>query len=139
MTTLIDTNAILAHAFANDTNHSAARRQFDALAGEQRILVQPALTELFYMVSIRSTYSNAMRLYQQTRAAFHIEPLTDDDLQKIGDLMKRYQDAELDFVDMSIMAVAERLKISRIFTFDRRDFSLVRPDFCESYELLPLG
>ena len=51
--------------------------------------------------------------------------------------MRQYADTELDFVDTAIMAVSERLNITRIATFDRRDFSIYRPTHVEHYELLP--
>jgi predicted nucleic acid-binding protein len=35
------------------------------------------------------------------------------------------------------MAIAERLGVTRIYTLDRRDFSVVRPAHAERYELLP--
>ncbi len=35
------------------------------------------------------------------------------------------------------MVIAERLNITRIVTFDRRDFSVFRPSHCEYFELLP--
>jgi len=35
------------------------------------------------------------------------------------------------------MALAERLKIARILTFDRRDFGLYRPAHCDRFDLLP--
>ena len=35
------------------------------------------------------------------------------------------------------MAIAERLNITRIATFDRRDFSIFQPSHCDYLELLP--
>jgi uncharacterized protein len=51
--------------------------------------------------------------------------------------MPQYASAKLDFVDCTIMAVAERLEIQHIATFDRRDFSIVRPAHIEHFILLP--
>jgi predicted nucleic acid-binding protein len=45
--------------------------------------------------------------------------------------------AKLDFVDALIVAIAERLNISRLLTLDRRDFQFIRPKHCTSFELLP--
>jgi hypothetical protein len=39
--------------------------------------------------------------------------------------------------EVTVVATAERLKITRILTTDRRDFSLVRPRHCSAFELLP--
>jgi len=43
----------------------------------------------------------------------------------------------LDFVDALIAATAERLNIKQLLTLDRRDFQLIRPKHCGSFELLP--
>jgi uncharacterized protein len=53
------------------------------------------------------------------------------------EIMRQYQDAEFDFVDTSIMAIAERLNIKQICTFDHRDFSIFRPKHCDYLKLLP--
>ena len=66
-----------------------------------------------------------------------VEELTIADLRRSLDLMRRYEDAQIGFVDATVVAIAERLKLQRILTTDRRDFSLVRPCHCKQFELLP--
>jgi len=48
-----------------------------------------------------------------------------------------YTDAEFDLVDCCIMPLSERLNITQVATFDRRDFSTHRPGQCNYLELLP--
>ncbi len=50
--------------------------------------------------------------------------------------MIRYHDAELDFADVAQVAIAERLNISRIYTFDCRDFGMIRPSHIPAFDLL---
>ena len=66
-----------------------------------------------------------------------VEDLTIADYRRTLELLRRYESARIGFVDASVMAVAERLKIQRILTTDRRDFSMVRPRYCKAFELLP--
>jgi hypothetical protein len=40
------------------------------------------------------------------------------------ELLRRYENSRIGFVDPAVVAVAERLKIQRIFTTDRRDFAI---------------
>ncbi len=47
------------------------------------------------------------------------------DLRRIGELMDKYQDLPADFADVSLVAMAERLKIHRIATIDS-DFLVYR-------------
>jgi predicted nucleic acid-binding protein len=49
----------------------------------------------------------------------------------------QYSDNQLDFTDAAIVAIAERLDITRVYTLDRRDFSIIRPSHCNYFELLP--
>ena len=51
--------------------------------------------------------------------------------------MDIYQDAEVGLTDASIVALAERYKIRRVLTLDRRHFGMFRPEGLEYLELLP--
>jgi uncharacterized protein len=62
---------------------------------------------------------------------------TNTDLQRALELQWQYKDLELSLVDSSIVALAERLGIPRVFTFDRRHFAVVRPTGFPYLELLP--
>lgn len=68
---------------------------------------------------------------------FVIEPVDAADLPRAADLMAVYIDAPLGLVDATVVAVAERLGITRLLTTDRRHFSLVRPRHLAAFELLP--
>lgn len=58
-------------------------------------------------------------------------------LGRAREILITYDNAEFDIVDCAIMAIAERLDITRIATFDRRDFSIFQPRHCDFLELLP--
>jgi len=64
-----------------------------------------------------------------------IEPLRQQDLTRCGDVMRRYPD--IGFVDATIVAMAERLKIEAIATTDRRHFAMVKPRHTKGYQLVP--
>jgi predicted nucleic acid-binding protein len=64
-------------------------------------------------------------------------PLTVADFSRAVALIDRYRDAELDFVDCCLTGLAERLNITRICTFDRRDLSMIRPKHTEYLQLVP--
>ena len=46
-------------------------------------------------------------------------------------------DSKIDFMDCAVVAVAERLNISRILTVDQRDFRILRPKHIPAFEILP--
>jgi predicted nucleic acid-binding protein len=61
--------------------------------------------------------------------------IVNDDLVRVREIMSKY--VQFDFVDCCILALAERLNVTRVCTFDRRDFSSFKPLHCEYLELLP--
>lgn len=55
----------------------------------------------------------------------------------MADLVQQYADLRLGGTDASLVAIAERLGIERVATFDRRHFSVVRPSHVAALTLLP--
>ncbi len=55
-----------------------------------------------------------------------LEHPTTGDLERMNELMTKYADLPMDFADASLVAVAERLSLNRIFTVDRDDFTNYR-------------
>jgi len=51
--------------------------------------------------------------------------------------MWKYRDLPMDLADAALVRIAEREKIRRIFTVDRRDFGLYRPYRLGRFEILP--
>ncbi len=68
---------------------------------------------------------------------YRIEALTLEDIRRTADILDQYADSRVDFVDATIVAVAERLRITRILTLDQRDFHIVRPTHAPHFELMP--
>lgn len=60
-----------------------------------------------------------------------------EDLKRASEIMKQYNDVYLGIVDSGVVALAERLKIRKVLTLDRRHFNLIKPNFIEYFELLP--
>jgi uncharacterized protein len=56
---------------------------------------------------------------------------------RVAELTKAYGDLPLGTVDASVVALAERLRITQIATLDRKHFSVVKPLHVEAFELLP--
>jgi uncharacterized protein len=138
MAVLIDTNILLAHIFRRDDNHKRVQQLIIDLGSQAQVVVAPVLGELFYMTHVRLDYTHARQALSSTRKGFHIEALTDTDLDRMEDIMSDYADAQFDFADIAIMAVAERLNITQIATLDHRDFRIYRPTHCDYFELLPV-
>jgi predicted nucleic acid-binding protein len=73
------------------------------------------LRELGYSVLIRF-------LQALVRDELVIERMTGNDLARTAEILEKYADSRIDFVDCVIAAMAERLNIETILTVDRRHF-----------------
>lgn len=136
MAVLIDTSIMLAVLVPKDQHYAEARVARQNLK-DKPIIPAPVLYELFYMISSRINHREAVKAYDLVRSAFPIEGLTDADMARMSEIMRQYSDAELDFADAAIMAIAERLNITEVYTFDHRDFSLFRPKHIDHLTLRP--
>jgi uncharacterized protein len=64
----------------------------------------------------------------------NLEPV---DLQQAAELMGRFAESRIGFVDAAIAALAERLGVVRVYTLDRRDFTILRRRHAPAFEVLP--
>ena len=56
--------------------------------------------------------------------AVEMLPLTVADIPRMKELMRKNRDLPMDLADAALVRVAEREKLRRIFTLDRRDFQI---------------
>lgn len=134
---LVDTGPLYAMADRDDDWHDRVVTFLEGLRDE---LVVPVtvLPEAAYLLAAHLGPKAEQRLIQSTvNGEMAMEELTHQDLRRTLELLHRYEDARIGFVDATVIAIAERLKISRIMTTDRRDFSMVRPRHCRAFDLLP--
>jgi len=51
--------------------------------------------------------------------------------------MERYRNVPMDFADATLVALAEELETDRIFTLDRRGFSVYRMNQRKPFRIIP--
>ena len=134
---LVDTNVLVAAARTADTNHDAAARLLETL--NEPLLVPPTvLAEVCYLLNEWSGPDTEARFLRDFRPrGLQLAELTTADVARMADLVERYADLRLGGTDASLVAIAERLRIDRIATFDRRHFTVVRPTHVTAFTLLP--
>lgn len=137
MAVLLDSGFLYASLNASEAEHEATVRVVRTVR-EPIVFPVPAITEVAYLLA-RDVGCEAAADYIETLAAtdLTLESPDQSDYSRTAELLKQYADAHLDFVDALIVAMAERLDITRILTLDRRDFQMIRPRHCASFELLP--
>jgi predicted nucleic acid-binding protein len=69
--------------------------------------------------------------------AVEILVLGKDDVARMRELMRKYRDLPMDLADAALVRVAERERLRRIFTLDRRDFQIYRPSRIGRFAVLP--
>ena len=96
------------------------------------------IPEAAYLVFSRYGHRAMRRFLKQLQApAWSLLQLDSADLIRAHDVLTKYQDSKLDFVDSSIVAMAERLRIGTVLTLDQRDFRMIRPKHVPHFTILP--
>lgn len=134
---LADTSFLYAIYDKNDKHHLKTRQITNADQIEI-ILPDVVLVEALYLLKDRIGMHAVVRCLDGLLGSrIPLEPITSVDLLRIREITFSYVDARLDFVDCCIMALSERLSITKVLTFDHRDFGIFRPKHCNFLELLP--
>jgi hypothetical protein len=135
MPVLVDTGILYALADEDDDWHVRAR---DFIQGNRLPLVTPVtvVPEVTYLLRSRLG-PDAERIFVESLADGEVvaENLMASDLARCAELLRKFD--FLGFVDASVVAMAERLRLRSIVTTDRRDFRKVRPRHISAFELLP--
>ena len=118
---LIDTSALHALNYVRDDNHLLAAGYFQSIVGRSRpILTEWVFVETMNLTKARLGPTYAIDFGRRLKASqtFHFLPLTDRDKQATWEIFEMYHDKLWSYVDCSLLAVAQRLSIRRIFAFD---------------------
>jgi predicted nucleic acid-binding protein len=120
-TLLIDTSALHALNYVRDKNHAKAVTYLKSMAGRAKpILTEWVFVETMNLTKARLGPTYAIAFGRQLKASqfFHPLILTDDDKRATWEIFEQYQDKEWSYVDCSLLAVARRLMLRRVFAFD---------------------
>lgn len=136
-TIIVDTGIIYALADREDKWHNKAVAFVSTHTGR---LVVPslAMSEACYLLNTYLGQAAELAFVQSLiNGELGTEQVTLADLMRATEILKSYADADIGIVDASLAAVAERLKITKVLTTDRRHFSMIKPAHCKWFELLP--
>jgi predicted nucleic acid-binding protein len=137
MSLLLDTGFLYALLNRTEKNHERVLAATEAIH-EPVILPVPAITEVAYLL-LRDVGCEAVADFIDSLAASDLilESPQPVDYQRAAQVIRQYADSRVDFVDALIVAIAERLSVTRILTLDVRHFAMFRPSHCKGFELLP--
>ncbi|HEY7388460.1 MAG TPA: PIN domain-containing protein [Bryobacteraceae bacterium] len=131
---LVDTGAIVAYLDRDDQWHKHCFAAYPHLP--LPLLTSTAvLTELFHMMSRRPVELAIVWRFVRS-GALAIGPITNEDFPHLYSLMSQYEDHPMDFADATLVRLAQRESITRIFTVDA-DFETYRIGGRRRFTIVP--
>lgn len=105
---------------------------------EDVIVPIPVIVETAYLI-LRNRGVEKLAQFSESLSItkFLLETPMAEDYKRAATILRKYNDANIDFVDAVIVAIAERLNVTKILTVDRRHFGAFRPRHCAAFEILP--
>jgi predicted nucleic acid-binding protein len=132
---LIDAGAILALLDRNDRWHRICVEAFEQLR-LPLMTSEAVLTELFHLVGdSRREMESAWKLVQS--GAIVLGSIENSELPAVHILMSRYADRPMDFADATLVHLANREKLTTVFTVDQSDFHTYRLEGRRRFRILP--
>jgi predicted nucleic acid-binding protein len=135
MPLLLDTGVLYALADADDAWHERARH---CVESTRNLLLVPVtvLPEIAYLLHARLGPRAERALVASVASGeLAVEGLHRTDIERCLALLDEYP--EIGFVDASLVAIAERLRLRTLATTDRRHFAAIRPRHVKAFELVP--
>lgn len=121
---LVDAGPLVALVDADDQFHKKCVATLKVLR-EPLVTVWPPVTEAMYLLGDLPKAQEAL-WEMLARGVLQFLPLDLTDVPRMRELMSKYSDRPMDLADAAIVRVAEREGIRKIFTVDRKDFSVYR-------------
>lgn len=135
-----DTGPIVALSNEKDAYYTATNDLFRDLhmTGERILVPSTVVAEVCYWLNqhggpeLEASFLDAV-----TDGTFTLAELTTNDISRMAELVRTFASFPLGGTDASVVAVAERLGINEIATFDRRHFPAITPKHGGYFTLLP--
>lgn len=137
MAILVDAGPLIAESDPRDPYHGRVRNFFESTT-ESLLVPITVVPEVCHFLNGRPGPRVELAFVRAlAQGELTVEPVTAADLERAAGLMETYLDLPLGFVDASVVALAERLGITKVATLDHRHFRVVRPRHTPGFELFP--
>ena len=134
---VLDTGVMFALVDTRERQHERCRSLVESVR-EPLVIPAPTLCEVDHFMHTRGRVGGTQAILRDIRAgAYLVEDLEVDDLERIVQILDRYADLDVGFVDAAVLAIVERLNEPKLATLDRKHFGAMRPRHVGSLELLP--
>lgn len=134
---VVDTSVVVASLDHRERHHGASRELIES-TDDRIVLPSPILCEVDHLIHRKFGATAMPRFLARVRAGeLDIVEIETRDLGRTIELMERYTDLDVGFVDAAVLAIVERLNEPKLATLDRKHFSVMQPRHVDSLELLP--
>jgi predicted nucleic acid-binding protein len=138
---IADTGGLL-RALARTSDGDSSFPDYEAVLTTASLVVVPGLVLAevdYFLQQDRAAMRKLAAEIFDARTRYEYEFPLASDIVRALDFDARFKDLQMGLVDGTVAAVAERRRIHRILTTDRRDFGAIRigPRFTRALELLP--
>ena len=136
--TLTDSGPLAATYLPKDPHHARCVAALSALS-PPIVTTMPCFTEAIYFVGKERGWRGQAALWQLVLdGRLEVQSFTVGDLVRMRELMEKYRDAPMDLADASIVALAEKLNETLVFTLDSH-FRTYRLRDRRAFRVLPEG
>ncbi|HEY6320541.1 MAG TPA: PIN domain-containing protein [Thermoanaerobaculia bacterium] len=135
---LVDTGPFVALFDPRDREHARCSATLASL-DQALISTVPVLTEAFHLLPTATRGAANLRTLI-ARGGISLWFMDGPGLRRALDLMEQYADHLMDLADASLVVAAESLRVRKIFTLDRDDFStyrIRRGRALQQFEIIP--
>jgi uncharacterized protein len=134
---ICDTGPLYAAMDRADRDHDACARLLETI-DEEVIVPSPVLVEVDWLAGQRLQPEAFLSFLADIDAGrLRVLDVELDDYRRVGELLDRYRDLALGFVDAAVLAMVERLNEAKLATLDHRHFTIVRPRHVPALRLMP--
>jgi uncharacterized protein len=131
---LVDTGVLIALLDRRDPNHQRCVTTAQQLPNAPLITTWCCLTEAMYFMGKIGGFTAQQGLWTLLLSKRIL--LQTPNETRMAELMEKYQDTPMDLADASLVALAEELETTQIFTLDS-DFYVYRTSRGEAFQCLP--
>ncbi len=121
---LVDTGPLVALFDPSDGDHGRCVEVLERIR-EPIATTVPVLTEAFHLLGPASVGSSRLMEFVAD-GGLQVTFLDDRGIQRSFELMAQYSNVPMDLADASLVTVAERLNLRKVFTIDRNEFATYR-------------
>jgi len=115
---IIDTSALIAFFVKSEKNHPAARKFMSEHKDMTWIILEPVFDETVTWIRRKVSIRSSIQIGKILREEHRYINLSAEDDAETWKVFCQYDDKQWSYTDCSLLVIAKRLNMNRIFAFD---------------------